>query len=144
MMQCDEENRDYCFYLEDRIGVLIPQAKKILKHPAMKNPMWLTKKGAIDVLDAVIPSVIHIEREINKIHIEMKQIETVLMREFKANGIKTVKEQESLTREEMREMKVSFESLKEVRDKLRLKRQILEYIIEYGEDEQCDTHSKVC
>lgn len=144
MIQCDEESRDYCYELEDRIGKFIPQAEEILKHPGMKNPTWLTKNGAIGVLDAVIPAVIHIEREINKIHIEMKQVETVLMREFKANGIKTVKEQESLKREKMLEMKISFESLKEVRDKLRLKRQIIEYIIEYGEDEQCDTHSKVC
>lgn len=127
----EEENYNIFFDVSKRIGKSIPEARKVLG--GLNDVALKSYEEALMLYEEVATEIVEVERDINKIEIDLKFCEIQQQKVFKAKGVKTIKEQEQLTKEAMRDVKKHFEGYKEIRDKLRVKRTILECIIRRGE-----------
>lgn len=127
----EEENYNVFFDVSGSIGKSIPIARRLLK--GFNDFAFNSYEEALMIYEEFAPEVIEVERNIKKIEIDLKFCEIQQQKVFKAKGVKTIKEQEQLTKEAMRDVKKQLETYKELRDKLRVKRTILECIIRRGE-----------
>lgn len=128
----EEENTIYL--LRDRISLAIQEAGLLLNLAEFENDVSLKSYDeALMEYEEFAPDLIEVERDIRRIDLLLKVCEIKQQRIFKEKGIKTVKEQEQLTREAMLDVRTKLEGYKEIRDKLRVKRTILECIIRRGE-----------
>ena len=127
----EEENMVYL--LRDRISLGIAEAEKLLNLVDLKDVALRSYEEALMEYEEFVPELVEIERNIKKIELDLKFCEIKLQRSYKEKGVKTVKEQEQLTREAMLDVRTQLETYKELRDKLRVKRTILECIIRRGE-----------
>ncbi len=127
----EEENMMYI--LRDQLKMAIVEAELFVDLVDLKDVSLKSYDEALMEYEENVPEIIEIERDIKRIELDMKVCEIRQQRSFKEKGVKTVKEQEQLTREAMHEVKTLLETYKELRDKLRVKRTILECIIRRGE-----------
>lgn len=129
---CEEQVKDLSFDIRDRIGKAIPEAELLLDDVELKDIAFKSREGAMMIYEDedYVSEIIEIERDIKKIELDLKVAEIRQMRYFKEQGIKTVKEQENMTKEVFLETRHLLEDYKEIRDKLRIKKLLLEMVMQ--------------
>ncbi len=127
---CEEQVKDLSFDIRDRIGEAIPEAEHLLDTHGFVDVSLEDRRGAMLVYEDFVPKIIEVERDIKKIELDFKVAEIRQIRYFKSQGIKTVKEQENMTREVFLETRHQLENYKEIRDKLRIKKLLLEMVMQ--------------
>jgi len=126
----EEENMIYI--LRDGISLGIAEAERL--HGVVKDNIAMHSfEEALLEYEEFAPELVDIERNIKTLELDLKVCEIRQQRLYKEKGVKTVKEQEQLTREAMLDVRKLLEEYKGLRDKLRVKRTIYECIIRRGE-----------